>query len=602
MRGVRRVSEQPVIAEVSGTARAVAAGGATYGGLSWLASTSFFQNALLAGSSWVSYVPVLGAIPAAWPIVRRFAARRHEKGVQAAFEQAAQDAHGDPQEFLRALQQHMLREDKELIDTDDELLLIQGLYSSDRVRPSDVPHLHAHERYAKHCFAVLVQLCRDAHAANSATPKGHIPGVKAKEFEMLAKYGAYLEDAAQRAEATNKLLQVSAVYGRLLANHERNGTEGQITGAIVGTAIGASALTGPLVPALVAAGAWGTRKLYRMSAEGGQHLEISSRGELQGKGGTPILSPETYKVKGGTLFRPDLLPHFMEEGQLSDDDKKWLPRIVIPGALLTRRYRSAEDLALAAAPIVQTNLLNQPGIPKKVDEEDRNLRKEEWQRRQQKLEQMETEQKSLEGELQTVDDQITQAEAEIQSFGGANDPKSKHSKRQAEAKLAALTQRKQRLEGKFNAMPGIIQQQRDAVVEAKREYDAARKPQVTPNITMQDITNNESIVRAFCVKVNQTFKTLKEQRKGWAWFRGAGGYVAGAAAEPLKVAAKEVTGGVITTGLYGGGGYAAWTVLASQLPVVGAIISPVTAGVVAGVIGALSYVNSRIKSRLSGGK
>ncbi|MDO8468585.1 MAG: hypothetical protein Q7S29_02400 [Candidatus Peribacter sp.] len=648
LRGYRDLREKPEFVGLDEVGRPAAAGGLTLWGTTAAMGTDAAQIALL-NNALPSYLPGISvAWPAAIPVLRRAHAwLAHGAKVDREFEASLGAGEGAQQRMKDCtgkIRQWQWTADKDLLDEPGEDTLVIALHNSERAKPSETPYLCSVERYAKYCFARLRQLCREAHEGLQVSPPRGVRGVTDEERQQLAGFHQQIE--AGSTDALDHLLQVSVCYGRLLANHARDKREGQITGATFGTAAALSVATWSPLPLAIGAGAFGLRQLYRTVRKVPQRLEISAKGEIQGKGGEPILSAETAHVKGGDLYRPDVLMEYSEESQLTDSEKRWLPMIVIPAAVIDRRrYRTEQDLALAAAPHVQHTLGRRKALQKKVDEEEKTRLKEKAQKESQRLEALETELHQKQSQLEQLQDELALVEQQEKSIrkdeserAKARGPVLKVQIRRLQGAIEALAglqpEQRTEIEDRLHAaeqkigMPedvndpdtseagkrklqsdiersrrrlaerGQIERQRGIAEKAEQEYVGVRKPK-EPDRPMgpEAVGQNMEIVRAFCVKVHQTFKKLKE-RKGEGWVKKAGGALGSAAAAPAKEIGKIALSGVAATTLAGGAAYGLTAYLAAQVPAVGAVVSPTTVGVLVGGVALAKFSYATVKRLL----
>jgi hypothetical protein len=607
--GYRRFRERDGIRQIDDAARgtAVAVPGAWFG--NYMFNTAAAQSAYIATGS----LSTTAFASPCWPaflLGGRYAYAKYVNapGVTREFVDAVHRCGGDLEKEQNNLASYLRMQDRKLINTDDEQLLLTGFHNAEASLPAETPYLDTNESYAKHCFAKLVELCEraaDAHADGRV-----VPGLSEDETKALSKHHLSEDSLTvdERRERTEHLLQSSVAYGRLLANYHREKREAQVTGGTLGTAGVLSAVTLNLTPLIVGGLFYGGRKVYRWANGAGQHLEIGKDGELQGRNNSPILSPETTKVKGGSLYRPDYIDRYKEEGQLSDDEKRWLEKIQFPDSVLKRNYRTAKSLAHDVASHVQTILGHDVGFAMSVDEGERDLKKEAWKDEADRLKKYEDESDRLKGEIEAHKSDMLRHRSKTGGSGGGE----RAEERRVEARgmveyLQSQIENKQkrvdRLDGveaveataeadRIEGKKGLIVEQKDKVERARKKYEKVRKPkEPTKEMTAEAVGKNDEIAKAFAVKANQVFKAEYAEKAG---AMGRFGHWTGEiAAAPAKAVGKYVGGAVGTAAIYGG----AAAGISVLIPGVSTVIAPTTAGLAAGVLGVAKYILSSISPK-----
>jgi len=336
----------------------------------------------------------------------------------------------------------------------------------------------------------------------------------------------------------------------------------------------------------------GGRFIYRRGKAADQHLEVGPQGELRGKGNTPLLAPETVQVKGGSLYRPEILSSIREEGQLNDAEKRWLPRIVLPAFILSKKFRTPDELALLAAPHVQTLLGEQKGLPPSVDVEEKELRKAAWERERTRTDALENELRQLDADIDSLESELQQADAESRGTGEGERAEDRRERALARAEaLRTQIAKKQSRANRLCGNDGAIAQQKQKEDQAKDEYDKARKPKA-PDQPMGTVAVGENIeiAKAFSVKVHQIFVSLKKEGGSvMGWFGKQG--MNAVTSAPAKTLGKHAALMTATASLYGG----AAATLFAYIPGLSAFVSPTVAGTVGVGLGVFHYLKGLIK-------
>lgn len=546
----RKIREGSIMGPIDNIARTGGVGYGTYllADKTW----QFFANALARGDILFEYgaVPLAGVGSAAALLgVRRWLDnRRYRNHVEHQFEAYGDDAkmskEHDSHEAIHAMREFIEEKEhedsRELLSNNDELTLLQALHHIGTARPAEAPMLRTTAQYAEYCFTRFSDLCETAYSNWQRGVAMH--GLKEDQVKKLAEY--FLGDPNltddEKETKRNSLLEMSIVYGRLLQEYHSDKREGQVRGALWGSAISAAPLSGYLSLAL-AGGVHLLRNKYRKDAKKHNHLEIRADGKLSGK-----RIPGTNEYE--TVMKLEVAregEHFFDHSEFHDyhDTKKedlsekartyWWNLIKIPHGI---KAKTADELGEASAAMVLNSLLKKDDIRTPATEAEKALKKIELDEANGTLVDLRKELQELPGEIRALEDQKTNREARkeeacanlkdqtkvAQVAKGYQDDIDRIQERIIKSQARLDEVRGIPEMGTKPAKEGLYAAQMKTVAEKASALKVAENGADPGKLKIERALENPDIRAVFYVKVHQAFNHQQETQKKAGFFAGLG--------------------------------------------------------------------------------
>lgn len=385
IRASRKVFEKQGTAAktVMGNVRAVAGGAVGAGVEGSLLGLEAVQSALsLGGTAFTNiFIPGIGlvAVPAAVHGGRYLTCKfLHEKKLNQAFDAMSaqlatvvKDAppHGhltpaqvaDFQKRLIEMRHDVVSHGKHkgLVDTKQEKDFIDFIAHHAHCSPEEVPFFNTDEQYTQHCFVRFTEACD--HMAKDL-------GLYDPKTQELVKFFHIKKDDLEHPDEPGKmsvvkhLMEVSYEYGRLIAYQHRKDREKQLTGQVVGGAVMASTVVGPVMPAILGGGYIFAMSRYIESTKP-KSIEFDDHGHVR-------LSLQGLKHMTGGLHSRELVNSVNAKTELKGPQEHWAEKIgLFPHDLAHgRTIKSAEDVSALWQDAALDNLVNEKRPAPVVDE------------------------------------------------------------------------------------------------------------------------------------------------------------------------------------------------------------------------------------------
>ena len=534
------------------------------------------------------------------------------------------------------LKKYGAKASQKLLDTSAEQHLIEALHARKIADPSIAPFMRTERQYAEYAYTRFSLMCEAAHQRDKQGKSKH-PGLTQEQHDTLAAhYLPAITDPAEHEKKRKNLLQMSVVYGRIIKHYHKKKRTAQTGGGIFGSTLVMSAATGSFLPGAIGIGTFFGKKIWDKIESDNLHIEVGADGELRGKDGFPILSPDV-EVDAGEDGRATLY-HAEEftaaDGQTFDDIKDddaggWHKKMVLPPKVQNMRFGSQETYLKTCAAFVLNHLLDvEPPKEKPKDadiehakqkyelEQDRYkaLRKE-GEELPDKIAKMKRELDPLEADwakagigdkIDSNQKRIDEIEADLPHKDSRMDVQLKKEKKRLEDLNIDLRNREETLKGRVQAKAEDINEAEERLKkltgpdneidkqeavwkQAGEDYEDAKEDKPGTKKTADELAEDPEVRKAFNVFMQPIMKARKEGRQE-TWKK-AGGFATGT----LKALKESGPGQVImASGASGliGGGVTAGTMAFFGIP--GAITTGVAAAVVFGGVGLYGAIKSKI--------
>lgn len=194
---------------------------------------------------------------------------------------------------------------KSLIDTMEEVELMEIMAKYAQCSPAEVPYLGSDSRYARYIFTQFTEVTEKLFKDPNFAPNEKNKKAVVSLFHIEEGHDKESPTPEKKMKVLEKLWEVSHEYGRLIAYEHRKNRNKQLNGQLIGGAVVSAPLLG-IVPPLLAGGAAYLARRYYTEFNKPKDIEFDTNGHLLVSPSSLEDSDGTYALYRDTVFNTEL--------------------------------------------------------------------------------------------------------------------------------------------------------------------------------------------------------------------------------------------------------------------------------------------------------